>query len=59
MSRMISQLFMGSELTLLPLIGLAAFMLVFVGNFARVYAKKAHEYDTIARLPLDSDGDPK
>lgn len=53
---MIQQLFVGSSLMVFPLIALGAFLAVFLGNAVRVYAKKASEYDALARMPLERDG---
>jgi hypothetical protein len=53
---MYQQLFAGSSLMVFPLVALGAFLFVFIGSAVRVYAKKASEYDALARMPLDRDG---
>lgn len=50
---MLRELATHSAVFAVPLGALFLFLTVFVGNFVRVYGRRASAYDPIARLPLD------
>jgi hypothetical protein len=50
---MLRELATHASIFAVPLGALFLFLTVFVGNFVRVYGRRASAYDPIARLPLD------
>lgn len=50
---MLRELASNNPVFVVPLGALFLFLTVFVGNFVRVYGRRASAYDPIARLPLD------
>jgi hypothetical protein len=59
LSQMLKPLFEGNPLTVLPIVALAIFLVVFFAVSVRVLARKATTFDDLARLPLDDGEVPR